>query len=232
MTDFPDSAVILAGGDPIPADVMEDIPEGAFVIAADSGLDQARSIGLPVDLLVGDLDSVSPEALAAASEVPVERYPADKDATDLELALLAALRLEVDRVVIVGGHGGRLDHLLANALLIASERFSAMSIEWLAGAARVHVVRGESQLHAAVGETVTLLAVGGPASGVSTWGLRWELADQTLYPGSTRGVSNEFLQPVGRVTVRAGTLLAVIPQHLQGMQPPAAAEPPPPSTSM
>ena len=60
-----------------------------YVIAADSGMDHALALGVEVDLLVGDLDSVLPESIPLAKRV--ERHPWDKDVTDLELALLAAL---------------------------------------------------------------------------------------------------------------------------------------------
>ncbi len=204
-------AVIFAGGEPVSADVLEDLPADAFVIAADSGLDQARALGIAVDLLVGDLDSASVEGLAAARDVPTELHPREKDATDLELALDTAARLEADRVMIVGGYGKRLDHLLANAQLLTSPRYAALDVEWLAGPARVHAVHGSARLHGSPGELVSLLAVGGPATGIRTSGLRWALDGETLEPGSTRGVSNEFTSPIAMVSVTSGTLLAVIP---------------------
>jgi len=77
------------------------LPAGAAVIAADSGAE----LGGRIDLLVGDLDSISAETLAGIERV--ERHPAKKDATDLELALRAALRLEPERILVVGGAGGR-----------------------------------------------------------------------------------------------------------------------------
>ena len=80
------------------------------MIAADGGAELARMLGLSVDLVVGDMDSISAETLAGIERV--ERHAAEKDATDLELALVAALRFEPERVLVLGGGGGRLDHLL------------------------------------------------------------------------------------------------------------------------
>jgi thiamine pyrophosphokinase len=62
-----------------------------------------------------------------------------------------------------------------------------------------------------VGELVSLFAVGGPAEGVSTTGLRWELRDDTLAVGSTRGLSNEFIGMSAGVRVRHGVVLAIQP---------------------
>jgi thiamine pyrophosphokinase len=75
----------------------------------------------------------------------------------------------------------------------------------------VHVLRGERTLNGAPGELVTLLAVGGPALGVTTEGLEYPLAGETLEPGSSRGVSNVFAAPAARVTLSAGVLLAIRP---------------------
>lgn len=208
--DEPTTAIVLAGGDTVDPDVIEDLPHDGFNVAADSGLDQALALGLEVDLIVGDMDSVSPEALSAYDGVAIELHPADKDQTDLELALRAAIRMGVDRIIIVGGSGGRLDHFLANALLISSADFSEVDVEWLTGDARLHVVHGTARLHCAPGRQVSLLAVHGPARGVQTDGFRWELTDEDLLPGATRGVSNIFEKPVATVSVREGTLLAIM----------------------
>lgn len=210
--DPPDTAVVLAGGDPVDPSVVDDLPAEAFVVAADSGLHQAEILGLEVDLIVGDLDSVSTAALARAEGIPIEHYPTDKNHTDLELALDAARRLEVSRVVVVGGAGGRLDHLIANAAVLRSPRLADLQIEWFAGSAHTYVVRREQTLHGAPGDIVSLLAVEGPARGVTTSGLRWELNGAELDPTSGRGISNVFERPVARVKVAEGVLLAILPE--------------------
>lgn len=204
------TVLIFSGGEPLPASLAGEIPEDAYLIAADSGLDTALSWGYDVDLVVGDLDSVSDQALAA-TVATIERHSPDKDATDLDLALTAALRLDPDRIVILGGQGGRFDHLLGTVMLLTSPRWEGVDLEWVAARARVRVVRAGVTLHGASGTTLTLLAVGGAATGVTTSGLRWNLEDATLYPGSTRGVSNVFTAPVATIRLTAGTLLAVQP---------------------
>ena len=108
------------------------LPEDAVVIAADSGLHQARrSLGLHVDCVVGDLDSADPAAVERGPRrgADVERHPAEKDATDLELAFDCARDRGAQRITVVGGAGGRLDHFLANVALlgVAAVRRSARS---------------------------------------------------------------------------------------------------------
>lgn len=201
--------VFTGGGDagPLPADDFE------LVIAADSGLALASSLGCPVDLVVGDMDSVDMTALdaAAAAGARVERHDRDKDRTDLELALDAARRHGASRVHVVGGAGGRLDHVLANALCLAAEEWSALEIRATYGRARVWVVRTAATMGGRPGELVSLVPVGGRATGVRTTGLRWRLGGDTLHPASGRGISNEFAAPRATVALDVGTLLVVAP---------------------
>jgi thiamine pyrophosphokinase len=215
---MPETVIVFAGGDPIPPSATADLPAGAFVIAADSGLDRARESGFRIDLLVGDLDSISSEGRQEAEDhkTEIERHPVYKDATDMELALLAARRQGADRVIVIGGHGGRQDHYLANALLLPSPAFADLEIEWRAGRARLYAVHSSLELAGSIGSSISLLAVGGPVSGVETSGLRWNLNGEDLEAGSTRGVSNEFRSELASINVQTGTLLVVVPDPEAG----------------
>lgn len=205
--------IVLTGGDPVDASVAALLPADAFVIAADSGLHGAAALGLDVDLVVGDFDSVEPEVLREAERLgaEVERHPEAKDRTDLALALDVARRYEPTDVTVVGGAGGRLDHLLANVLLLASDTYRQLTLRAVTSTAVYHVVRDEVTLTGVRGGHVTLLPVHGPAHGVATDGLLYPLRGETLEAGSTRGVSNELLGPRAQVRVTAGTLLAIQP---------------------
>jgi thiamine pyrophosphokinase len=206
--------VVVAGGEPVePADVA-DLPAGVPVVAADSGVDLALDLRLRVTHAVGDFDSISAAGLfsVGATGAEVERHPAEKDQTDLDLALRVAVGLGARRIVVVGGGGGRLDHLLGNALLMASDRFAAVPIEARpGGGARLHVVRRTVGLAGGPGDLVSLLAVGGPATGVTTDGLRYPLLGANLDPGSSLGVSNELTGARASVSVASGALLVVQP---------------------
>jgi thiamine pyrophosphokinase len=206
------SAIIVCAGGPVRRP-LPPFPGDALVIAADGGSLEADRLGLRIDRLIGDLDSIPPEVLARLEDqgVPVERHPPDKDASDLELALELALREGVEEALVVGGDAGRFDHTVGAGLLLASERWTAMTIDAVFGAALVHVVRDERRLQGSPGELVSLFALGGPVSGVTTTGLRWELDDDVLRPGSTWGLSNEFVEPIAAVRVRDGVVLAIRP---------------------
>ncbi len=213
-----DTVIVVAGGDPPHAGAAGPAAalaanDTATVIAADGGVDRALALGLHVDLAVGDFDSITPGGLAAvqASGARLERHPAAKDATDLELALDSALALSPARLLVVGASDGRLDHLLASLLLLGSERYAGVEVDALLGGARAHVIRGARTLAGAIGELISLLPLHGPVEGVTTTGLAYPLAGETLAPGSSRGVSNVFADNVARVELGHGVLLAVRP---------------------
>lgn len=207
------TVLLFTGGDPVDPSVALRLPADAYVVAADSGLTQAVALGRHVDLAVGDFDSVDLVALQAAADAgtTIERHPVAKDETDLELGLAAAVAHGAARVIVVGGHGGRVDHFIAGALLLASDRFASVRITAHVGAAVLNVVRDEVVLAGQAGSLVSLLPVGGDAVEVWTDGLEYKLCGETLRAGSTRGVSNVMEATTATVTVGSGVLLVVQP---------------------
>ena len=150
-------------------------------------------------------------AEAEATGTLVVRHPADKDATDWELALRHVAAAGYERVIMLGGAGGRLDHLLANALVLTSDEFAALSIQWHIGTTAVTVARPgrTADVRGEPGEIVTLLTVGAPAEGVTTTGLRWGLKDDVLPAATSRGVSNELVARAGSVSISSGAVLVI-----------------------
>jgi thiamine pyrophosphokinase len=210
-------ALIVTGGDPPRADSLDRLALPArdriLVIGADSGVQHAHALGLTVDIAVGDFDSIDPEVLRSLGGCEIRRHPVDKDATDLELALDTALESGADRAIVIGGHGGRLDHLLGNAFVIAARRYEPLALRAVMGDALVAVVHPgvELELTGEPGANITVLAVHGAATGVDIEGLAWPLQDATLHPGSTLGLSNRFLTAKALIRVRTGTLLVIYP---------------------
>lgn len=213
-----EQVVVVAGGGPVPPSAVDRVPAGAPVVAADSGVDSALSLGLHVDIVVGDLDSATPEGVAAAEAAGarIERFPTAKDSTDLALALDVAGTLVVDggEVVVLGVEGGRLDHLLAGVLALAdvAHGHAGRRVRAHLGIATVHVLHGPGEVHvdAEPGALLTIVPVGGDADGVWTQGLRYPLRKEQLAAGTTRGVSN-VVEGDAAVGLEAGTVLVVLP---------------------
>ena len=186
-----------------------------LVVAVDSGLHLALDTGWSVDRVVGDMDSVDPGQLAAveAAGATALRHPVDKDATDLELALEHLVEEGCDSVVVVGSDGGRMDHLLGGALTLCSPRFAGLGVQAWLGGARIVPVHDEASIVGAPGRLLSIIAVGGPALGVRTNGLRWPLCGEQLEAGSSRGLSNEMLAEVAGVSVEGGCVAVVLPEE-------------------
>lgn len=264
----PNRVVLFVGGEPRPApdaqlaataddartDPLDVVGSGDMVVAADSGLHGALDAGVAVGHVVGDLDSVDPARLAEAVDrgATVHRHHADKDATDLELAVDLALDLLAPAVAaggpapaihVIGGGGGRLDHLVGDLLLLSSSRLAVCTVTARFGAARLTVVRPDDAgvFDGAARTHVSLLPVHGDATGVTTTGLRWPLVDGHLAAGTTRALSNELCGGPATVSVRSGTLAVLRPGTRGGQVPrrPGPYDPspspssgsPPPSTS-
>jgi len=204
------TAAVFAGGE-ISASVS--IEPSSFVIAADSGYDNARLLGVTVDVLVGDMDSISADGLAEAEMlgVTIERYPVDKDATDLEIAIDAALGLGATRITVYGGEGGSLGHLLGIALGLTERQWEGAQIVWKTGNATTYRALPSSPItiDTTVGSVVTVLPVG-DATGVTATGLRWPLHTSDLPRGTTRGLSNIATRPPISVSLDTGALLIIV----------------------
>ena len=203
----PPHALVITGG-PVPRN-LGTLPAADLVIAADEGIDNARSLGIQVDLLVGDLDSASPAARSKARAV--ERHQIDKDETDLELALSAALAAGMGSVTVVGTIGGRVDHAIGNMLVVAADRWADLRIDLRIDGARAWVVRDRVEVRGTVENLVSLLAVGGQATGVTTTGLAWALTDGVLEPGVGLSLSNRMAASTATVAVGSGVVIALMP---------------------
>lgn len=227
MTRGPGVVLVVGGEGDLPSIGDPAVLAGAVVVAADSGLHTAAALGRAVDHLVGDLDSADPAEVAEAERTgtTVHRHLADKDATDSELAVDVALGVLADlparagdggvpaELLVLGRGGGRLDHLLADVLLLASPRLAAVEVTARLGPTTLAVVRpGRPRaLAGSPGDQVSILPVHGPARGVTTTGLRWALLDADLVPGTTRAVSNEMDGPSATVAVTDGVVVVVQP---------------------
>jgi thiamine pyrophosphokinase len=213
--------VVVIGGGSLSPRAVEDVgtDTDTLVIAADSGLDHAVAAGLRPRVLVGDLDSISAagQMWAYANEVEIERFPAEKDATDTELALAtAAARSDNGDVLVLGGVDGddnRLDHLLGTLLAMGNPSLARLhSLHAVLGTTECTVVHAghTADLALDAGATFSVLALHGPAEGLTVTGAKWTLTDARLTGTEARGVSNVALGPV-TVACGSGVVTAVMP---------------------
>lgn len=183
-----------------------------FIIAADGGARHCFERHISPDIVIGDLDSLSTDDVTRLKTDGVEiiTFPAHKDFTDLELALLKALELDADEILLLGALGARWDQTIANLLLPAA--YASACIRLLDGLQEISFLRGGEKLEIAgtPGDTVSLIPLAGDAQGITTHNLEYLLSDGSLVFGSSRGVSNVLTAERATVSLRQGTLMCVV----------------------
>ncbi len=182
---------------------------GDVYIAADGGARHADALGAALHVLIGDLDSVSAEAVSryAAGGVKILRFPPEKDETDLELALDYALAAQFSPIILLGALGGRLDQQLGNLWLLADPALEDVDIRLDDGLTEAFLIRQRGEIHGQPGDTVSLIPLGQPVEGIVTENLSYPLRGETLYPHRTRGISNVMQAETASVTIQRGLLL-------------------------
>lgn len=200
-------AVLFANGD-FPENDSLIFEDDDFLVAVDGGLRHLLQLGLTPQLIVGDLDSVNPGDLDLCMQWGVEilRFPSEKDATDLELALLDALQRGFNEIVITCAFGDRLDHTLGNLALLAMPELEGKRVLISQGTTTIYFVNDHIDLQTFPGALISLLPWGGTAQGVTTMGLQYALTDATLYPWKSRGISNVATSNQVSVSVKTGQL--------------------------
>lgn len=204
-------ALIITGGECPPIRFLKRLAsESDFIIAADSGLDAAFRAGIEPDLVVGDFDSIEDKSLLDG--IPAGRkksYPADKDETDTEIALQAAAERSADYVIIAGGGGGRLDHLIA--LLYLFNRQDSPR-EWHTRKESIFFLgRGESASFALPPESiVSVFPIGSASVGMRSSGLKWPLEGLAWGKGQF-GISNRSTDRRVNISAGSNALIVVVP---------------------
>ncbi len=206
-------AFVFANGEPdFPNALSELIDKSDAVICADGGTLHAASLALLPTIIIGDMDS-TPEPLLKTYEqqgTEIRKFPRDKDASDLELSLQAAVQLAADEIVCICALGGRQDHALANILLFAKYATDRSKIVLLGRSWRAQFV---TPTHAASfigesGDTLSLIPISNTVTGVTVDGAKWPLNNATLHWGSSRTISNVFLETAVTINLHDGLLLA------------------------
>ena len=197
-------ALIVGNGEPPSRALFEALLAAApdLLLCADGGADTVRRYGRVPDVVVGDLDSASADALSGMAAERRVRIDADDSGTDLNKVLTHAVGMGVTEAVLTGVTGRRTDHTLWNLSLLKT----------FADRLRLHITDDHCHIHllregtpvrfaAGVGQRLSLSPLDGSAQDVWTEGLRWSLAGETL-DGRRDGISNEVVE--SPVSVRVG----------------------------
>ncbi len=190
-----------------------------LIIAADGGWHHLQTLQIKADVVIGDFDSITPQELKSiqAQGIKTIQHPQRKNETDLELALSYAVENGSSQIILIGGLGARWDQTIANVLLITHKKFQSIPISLIDSNQIIFTIsapaRTTAQIEGRAGDTVSLIPLLGDVHGISTHGLEYPLKNETLFYGSTRGISNVLLQSPATVTIQSGVLMIVIIHH-------------------
>jgi len=212
-----ETVLILANGEWGSAKGLEGLLENpSYVIAVDGGWAHARNLHVPVDEVIGDMDSLSAaniQRLSNDADLDVIRHPVDKDYSDLELALARALLHDPARIDVYAATGGRLDHTLVNVGLTRQALDSGVRIRLVSDWEIVHALRAGGPVDnvrwlTGCGRTVSILPQTDQAI-VRTEGLRYPLHGEMLERNASRGVSNMIVSVPAVVSVASGDVIVI-----------------------
>ncbi len=202
-------AVILDGQAPQSHEVAERLLKADWCVAADGGAAYALACGRVPDMIVGDMDSADGQLLSYCQEhgASLRKLSCEKDETDGEMAMRAALETGCDEILLFGFSGGRLDHLLAN-IGMAYEFFTrGTNINLVDDGFEGYFSNGFLEVSGEVGDVLSLIPMTPKVSGVTLQGLMYPLDNATLFTGVSRSLCNELAEPLCRVSHKEGILL-------------------------
>ncbi|HBX70535.1 MAG TPA: thiamine diphosphokinase [Chloroflexi bacterium] len=189
-------------------------PLEGMIIAADGGARHCLRLGFIPQVVIGDFDSLSEAdaAILQASGTEFIHYPADKDETDLELALDYAVKQGAQAITLYGLLGGRWDMSFANLLLLAAPRFAGIRFCVISGDTEAYILRGGEtlEINGQPGNTVSAIPLSADVCGLTYTGLRWPLENAVLSFGTPRGVSNVLNREIAKISLENGLLLVML----------------------
>lgn len=205
--------VLIVGGGTLDLEQLSrELADGSdLVIAADAGGKHLFDIGHLPQVLIGDFDSLSAALVRKIKDAGVEiiTYPAAKDQTDMELAIDLAVGRGASIIRILGGTGGRLDHTLGNIGLLLKAYQRGVAAYLVDPRQEVTLTGSRIELRGQPGQGVSLIPLTLKASGITTAGLMFPLANADLYFANTLGIHNEFIQDTATISLKEGILLII-----------------------
>jgi thiamine pyrophosphokinase len=201
------TAIVVTGGRGPQRSIVEPyLEEASFICACDSGFDLALALDLDLDLVVGDMDSISDQSLL--DSIPPERilrFDQDKDETDTEIGIRVARERGASDIIVVGGGGGRLDHLLGILSIFHRDPVVRM---WLTDNDEVVQITNRYERRGLAGAVVSFFPLAGERCTMDSSGLKWPL-DHLEWTVGDVGVSNVVTADPLYVEMITGRLIMV-----------------------
>jgi thiamine pyrophosphokinase len=200
---------VLLGGHVKPTQRLKKQIAGARVMAADSGIAHCEMLGILPELWVGDFDSSSAALQDKYAMIPRQSFEVEKDATDGELAIAEAMRRGATELILVGGFGGQLDHILAHAGFVVALVRRGMDAFMTSGDEEAYALVDELTFSDLPSGTRISVAPMADLKALSLSGVKWPLHNRDVPLGSALTLSNVVAGPV-KMALRFGAALVLI----------------------
>lgn len=182
------------------------VEESSYIIAADSGYDYLLRNNITPDIVAGDMDSIENiDALDSIPEEKIQRHSVEKDKTDTEIGLDILWEKNIKDITIIGGGGGRLDHVFGIFTLFERER---RPYRWITHSSLVIGIETSLCIDVMKGEIISFFPVGGEACEMHSEGLKWPL-DGAVWRRGDMGISNEAISHKITVEMKKGRLIMI-----------------------
>jgi thiamine pyrophosphokinase len=199
--------LIIANGDP-PRDVLlkKLVEKSDVIIASDGGSNICYQNNIYPHFIIGDLDSIETRLFSIFKDAEVIQL-IDQETHDLNKAIGFAKTLKPRLILITAAFGKRLDHSLANLLLLQNE-FKNVPLEFYDDYGQLSIITNNRQLKLSVGQTVSLFGLL-PVYGLSLSGFRYPLKSRN-FPSGFNGLSNVITSADAQISIKKGFLYLYI----------------------
>lgn len=207
MSEFlPTYALIANGAIEDYAALLPSIKAHEGLICVDGGLSHCHKMGLTPDMIMGDLDSISPELLQLYEKVPTRSFPCNKDESDLELAIQSVYTPDLRKITVFGALGKRLDHTLSNLHLM---RRYPRKVFFETEFETIFAFDENIEIPTHLGQTISFIQIGEEVSGVSSEGLKWNIQDAN-FGKYYFSLSNICLGEKTKISLKTGDLICIL----------------------
>ena len=198
-------SIIIASGNSIKKEIFNELyVENDFIICADGGLNYIDNLHIIPNLIVGDFDSVDKSLLLKYQNVQTRKFLPEKDFTDTELAIEEAINYGYKDIVIFGATGTRLDHTMANIMLIERYIKSDINIKIVDDNNYIQILNKNITLNKKEGYYLSIVPITDYIEGLTLKGLKFPLNNVKVNRGSTLCISNEVIDTRAEIQITNG----------------------------
>ncbi len=206
-------ALLVSGGNIEDLNLVKELAKDVdFVIGADAGTDYCLASNLVPNIIIGDLDSIKMGNLdiVKQKEIPILKFPIEKDNTDTELALDYLIEKGFKDITIIGAIGSRIDHTLGNIFLLKKLKDKKVKGKIIDGHNIIYLIDDELIVENRPNSYVSILPINDSGSIVSLDGFKYNLSKVQIDFSSTLGISNEIEKDFGYIKIHKGLCLVII----------------------